>query len=72
MTVAYDVSLYQVLRQTLKVERESLCLCSAAIVVQALWPRTFCPSHAHRTNYTTSTSHNFRNSNMYTFRSEHE
>lgn len=38
LTVAYDVSNEQVLRQTLLAWKDCLCLCSAIVVAQALWP----------------------------------
>ncbi|KAH7398316.1 heterokaryon incompatibility protein-domain-containing protein [Pyrenochaeta sp. MPI-SDFR-AT-0127] len=41
LTVAYDVSNEQVLRQTLSAWKDCLCLCSASIVAQALWPLKF-------------------------------
>jgi hypothetical protein len=41
MAVAYNVPHDKVLRQTLEAWRDDLCLCSAAVVAQALWPHRF-------------------------------
>ncbi|OAL43357.1 hypothetical protein IQ07DRAFT_552588 [Pyrenochaeta sp. DS3sAY3a] len=38
LKVAYDVTDEQVLQQTLFAWKDCLCLCSAAVVAQALWP----------------------------------